>query len=71
MSNTKPVDSAIYAFSQLERAVSKLDSWFPTANDKEILVVYEPAVPTNTQKTTKFGLEVFKNTVLMYRYSRA
>lgn len=53
--NSKPVDSAFHAFSQLLRAVSKMIPWFPAAT------VYEAAVPINTTRTTKFGLAVFGN----------
>ena len=49
---------------KLTRVVSKMVSRFPT--EEEILAVYEADVPTmNTKKTTKFGLAVFTNTVLL------
>jgi len=41
-------------------------SWCPTTVTEETnLAVYEAAGPTNTKKTTKFGLAVFTNTVLL------
>ena len=72
ISNTKPVDnmldSAFHAFSQLARVVRKMVSWFPTSTEEGILAVYDAAVPTNTKTTTKFGLALFTNTVLLTLY---
>jgi len=41
-------------------------SWFPTVTEEEMLAVYTAAVPSNTKKTTKFGLAVFTSTVLLF-----